>query len=265
MKLKYELIDANNINLATSIQHTIFPDECAYVHYKYSIDTNYKRNMYYIIRWNEIPVGIIGLYTNEEIDEESIWLGWFGILPELRSRGFGRQSILDIIEKAKTFNKKYFRLYTDDDGDSAARPLYRSVMQICEQYKNVNDYNYEGNCYIYSYSLCSEKVKPWNDKFINLKEDIEEEQIGNNEWKDKYKILILSNPNDEEFIENLHIATSFREDGHLVEISCKDYDEKLEKKFDVIIKRNENEKKEEKLPYAEYKKKIYQYIEWRKK
>lgn len=43
MKLKYELIDDNNINLATSIQHTIFPDECAYQHYKYSIDTNYKR------------------------------------------------------------------------------------------------------------------------------------------------------------------------------------------------------------------------------
>jgi len=26
MKLEYELIDENNINLATSIQHTIFPD-----------------------------------------------------------------------------------------------------------------------------------------------------------------------------------------------------------------------------------------------
>lgn len=24
-----------------SIQHTIFPNECAYVHYKYAIDTNY--------------------------------------------------------------------------------------------------------------------------------------------------------------------------------------------------------------------------------
>lgn len=32
MKLEYELIDEGNINLATSIQHTIFSDECAYVH-----------------------------------------------------------------------------------------------------------------------------------------------------------------------------------------------------------------------------------------
>ncbi len=34
MKLEYELINNDNIELATSIQHTIFPDECAYLHYK---------------------------------------------------------------------------------------------------------------------------------------------------------------------------------------------------------------------------------------
>jgi len=238
MKLEYELINENNINLATSIQHTIFPKECAYEHYKYSIDTNYKSNMYYIIRLNKIPVGVIGLYINDEIDEESIWLGWFGILPEFRSKGIGRKSILDIIEKAKKFKRKYFRLYTNDAGDSTARPLYRSVMHICEKYNNINDYNYNGNCYIYSYSLSSEKVKPWNDRFINLKQDIKEEQAGNNKWKDKYKILILSNPNNEEFIEDLYIATSFREDGHLVSVLWIDYDEKLDSKYDVIIRRN---------------------------
>ena len=32
MELEYELITDNNINLATSIQHTIFPKECAYFH-----------------------------------------------------------------------------------------------------------------------------------------------------------------------------------------------------------------------------------------
>ncbi len=38
MKLEYELINNDNIELATSIQHTIFPDECAYLHYKYVAD-----------------------------------------------------------------------------------------------------------------------------------------------------------------------------------------------------------------------------------
>lgn len=182
MKLEYELINENNINLATSIQYTIFPDECAYFHYKESIDKNNTYNWYYIIKHNGIPVGITGLYIMDDIDKESIWLGWFGILPEYRSKGFGRQSLLDIIEKAKKFNKKYFRLYTNDDGTSTARPLYRSVMQICENYNNANDYNYNGNCYIYSYGLCDEDVKPWNNRFMNLKKDIEAERKGNLLW-----------------------------------------------------------------------------------
>lgn len=238
MKLEYELIDEDNINLATSIQHTIFPDECAYVHYKYAIDTNYKRNKYFIIKWNAIPVGVIGLYMDAEIDNESIWLGWFGILPEFRSKGIGRKSILDMIEKAKEYNKKYFRLYTNDKGDSTARSLYRSVMQLYENYNNPNDYNYDGNCLIYSYSLCDEKVSLWNDKFLNLKEDIQDEKQGNNLWNDKYKILILSNQSNDEFIEDIYLATSFREDGHIVKMAWVDYDENLDDKFHIIIRRN---------------------------
>lgn len=233
MELEYEIIDESNINLATSIQHTIFPDECAYIHYKYAIDTNYATNIYYIIKWNKIPVGVIGLYS--ENDEESIWLGWFGVLPEFRSKGIGRKSILDMIEKAKKSDKKYFRLYTNDDGNSPARPLYRSVMQICEKYNNENDYNYNGNCLIYSYSLINEEVKPWNNRFMNLKEDIEEEQIGNSDWKNKYRILILSNSNNKEFMKDIHIANTFRENGHLVSMLSVDYDKKLQKKFDIVI------------------------------
>ncbi len=238
MKLEYELIDNDNINLATSIQHTIFPNECAYLHYKYAIDTNYERNKYFIIKYNETPVGVIGLYMNDEIDNESIWLGWFGILPEFRSKGIGRKSILDMIDEAKKYNKKYFRLYTNDKGDSTARPLYRSVMQTYENYTNINDYNYNGNCLVYSYSLCNEKVSLWNNRFLNLKEDIQDEQQGNNVWKDKYKILILSNPKNTEFIEDTYLATTFREDGHLVTMLWVDYDENLDEKFDIIIRRN---------------------------
>lgn len=92
MRLEYELIDNNNINLATSIQYTIFPDECAYLHYKYSIDTNYETEIYYIAKHNNIPVGITGLYFYNELDSESIWLGWFGVLPEFRSKGIRKTS-----------------------------------------------------------------------------------------------------------------------------------------------------------------------------
>lgn len=56
--------------------------------------------------------------------------------------------------------------------------------------------------------------------------------------KDKYKILVLSNPNNEEYIEDLYVAESFREEGHLVDILWIDYDEKLDSKYDIIIRRN---------------------------
>lgn len=56
--------------------------------------------------------------------------------------------------------------------------------------------------------------------------------------EDKYKILVLSNPNNEEYIEDLYVAMSFREDGHLVDLLWIDYDEKLDSNYDVIIRRN---------------------------
>ena len=48
MKLEYELITEENINLATSIQHTIFEEECAYIHYKFAIE-HIIRRIYFIL------------------------------------------------------------------------------------------------------------------------------------------------------------------------------------------------------------------------
>ena len=56
--------------------------------------------------------------------------------------------------------------------------------------------------------------------------------------ENKYKILILSNPNNYEYIEDKYIANAFKEDGHLVDLLWVDYDEKLDAKYDVIIRRN---------------------------
>lgn len=56
--------------------------------------------------------------------------------------------------------------------------------------------------------------------------------------KNKYHILILSNPKNEEFIEDKYIANAFKEDGHIVKMAWVDYDENLDDKFDIIIRRN---------------------------
>lgn len=75
-------------------------------------------------------------------------------------------------------------------------------------------------------------------------------QVNDEKKREKYNILILSNPENEEFIEDEYIANSFREDGHLVTILWVNYDEKLDEKFDIIIRRNTwVEKEEEKMKY----------------
>lgn len=56
--------------------------------------------------------------------------------------------------------------------------------------------------------------------------------------ENKYKILILTNPSNYEYIEDVYIADAFKEDGHLVELAWVDYDEKLDNKYDIIIRRN---------------------------
>lgn len=124
-------------------------------------------------------------------------------------------------------------------------------MQLYENYNNQNNYNYDGNCLIYS--LCDEKVSLQNNKLLNLKKDIKDKKQGNSLWEDKYKILILSNQSNNESIEDIYLATSFREDGHIVEMVWVDYNENLDDKFDIIIRRNTWVKDEKETNYYRLK------------
>lgn len=56
--------------------------------------------------------------------------------------------------------------------------------------------------------------------------------------KNNYKILILSNPDNHELIDDINIAKSFKNDGNKVDIKWIDYDESLDKYYDIIIRRN---------------------------
>lgn len=182
--LKYVEITENNIDYATKIQMKIFPNESAYEHYKYAIECNLEYMKYYLVYRSDAVVGITGIYSNEDLNEtNSIWLGWFGVLENYRSKGLGKQILLDTIEMAKNLlNKypiKYFRLYTSERDDKLAQPLYEKVMDIKEYYDNDNDINYDGTCLIYSKSLDKSKAKYWNNKFLNLKGIVAEQEIGN--------------------------------------------------------------------------------------
>lgn len=187
---KYIQITNQNLEFATNIQMKIFPNESAYEHYKFAIKNNLDYEKYYLVYKNDDVIGITGLYSNDDFDEtKSIWLGWFGVLKEFRKKGYGQQILKDTINMAKELAKKYpikyFRLYTSERDDSIAQPLYCKIMDIKEYYNNPNDVNYDNTCVIFSKSLFETPVTYWDNKFLNLKEIIAAQELGNREMQNK--------------------------------------------------------------------------------
>lgn len=186
----YVEITSENLLLATEIQLRIFPEDCAYLHYKSAIDRNSELEKYYLVYSNNEIIGITGLYSNEDIYEtRSIWLGWFGILPQYRRNGYGERILFDTIEMAKNLCKefaypiKYFRLYTSERENKEAQFLYQKVMDLSEYYINEQDINYDNHCVIFSKNLFEDtdcSIEPWDNKFLDLK-GIEETQSEGNE------------------------------------------------------------------------------------
>lgn len=190
--MKYVEITNENIIFATKIQMKIFPNESAYEHYKYTVRANSEYEKYYLVYDKNSVIGITGLYSNEDITKtNSIWLGWFGVLEEYRNKGYGRKILLDTIEMAKKLSIKYpikyIRLYTSFRDDKLAQPLYEKVMDIKEYYKNTNDINYNNTCLIYTKSLGNYKIEKWNNRFLNLKGIIKNQEIGNEKFNVKDK------------------------------------------------------------------------------
>lgn len=181
MKLNYVPIAKDNIDLAAKIQQEIFPEESAYEHYKWTIEQNCIYQKYYLVYDENKIIGITGHYTNEPLEEtNSLWLGWYGVLAKKRNQGYGTKILKDTIEFAKQLSNKYpikyFRLYTDQKENKEALSIYDKYMDIKEMYQNPEDINYNGNCIIYSKSLTQEQVTKWDNKFLNLKLIIEEQE-----------------------------------------------------------------------------------------
>ncbi len=180
--MEYIRINRENLMDACKIQLNLFPNSSAYFHYINQLDKD-ENNAYYLVKDKDKYIGITGVYTEGSIETtDSLWLGWFGVLPKYRSRGYGRKILEDTINHAKELAKKYpnikfFRLYTSERDNATAQALYRSVMEYIEYYNNTDDINYDGTCLIYTISFYGDEIVPWNNKNIHLKEcEIEEKE-----------------------------------------------------------------------------------------
>lgn len=172
-KLTFKEINKDNIKIAAKLQYEIFPNSNAYLVYKSQIKSE-RKDLYigYIAYMEDKPIGVTGIYEIPEYSD-TVWLSWFGIKKEYRKLGYGKQIFDYTIEIAKSYHKKYLRLYTFEIWNNEAQKFYKRNMDLEENYYNDKEEEelFEGKPKIFSISLCNEKVEPWNNKYINISED----------------------------------------------------------------------------------------------
>lgn len=167
-QIKYFKVNKDNFEIAYDIQKQIWKDEPDYENFKNKSQSNDISNISWIILYNNEPIGISGVYT-EDFDKETIWLDWYGVLPKYRNKGFGKKILLDTIDYCKKLNKyEYLRLDTTYWEERPAIYLYDSVMTFKEKY-TVEDIDFSHNWWIYTYSL-NGKQEFWNNRYIGLSE-----------------------------------------------------------------------------------------------
>lgn len=169
MNLKYEEVTYDNLELAVSIQNTIFPDENGRDNYIEGITNDpYRKEMInYIVYGKNIPIGVAGLYSYNEYQYDA-WLSWFGVLSQFRNNGYGSKIFDFFTTLAKEKGYTSIRVYTDDEFDSAIK-LYRKNGMIKEYYNNELESDEINNgTIIFSKSLTVESVEKWNNKFLGL-------------------------------------------------------------------------------------------------
>lgn len=163
--LKYIKVNRNNKEIAFDIQKTIWKDNPDYNNFIDKSENSKEDYISFIVYKNNSPIGITGVYV-EDIDKTTIWLDWYGILPEYRNKGYGRTVLLDTIKYCKNLNKfEYFRIETNFWEGRPAISLYDDVMHYKE------NYTIEGhtNCLIYTYSFNGIK-NLWDNKYLGLNE-----------------------------------------------------------------------------------------------
>ena len=132
------------------IQATIFPNEISPDQVDSGIETNNPQN--FIAYHNEKPVGIVGFYTLENLPNH-VLLNWYGVLPNERRQGYGRQILSLAIEKAKVLyqNVDYLTYYTSKSHNKEAIILYNNIGFTTKDYIAFQD-NYPVHLYtIYHY------------------------------------------------------------------------------------------------------------------
>ena len=170
------LITADNMEFALSVQHGIFPKFDARHNYEDAVSGNTDKNLkYYLLYSGADCVGISGYYVTKE-DKESGWLGWFGILPEFRRKGYGTQALNMFFDECRENGLTHARLYTDLSDNYKTIQFYFANDMVGELYSNPNDDTLGIGVLVFSKSLKgADSFKLWGNKNLHLHEQLKKQ------------------------------------------------------------------------------------------
>ncbi|MCR5096910.1 MAG: GNAT family N-acetyltransferase [Erysipelotrichaceae bacterium] len=175
-----ERITENNLEYAVIIQNELFPSENGRANFEESIKSDLDYS-YYLLYEDGNCVGIIGLYNFGE-DQDSAWLGWFGIRKEYRRRKLGSKALKAFEGMAIAKGYRFTRLYTDATDNDGPIAFYKANGYIAETYENPDDpASIKYKMLIFSKSLSSEELLPWNNRNIHLSEQIAKQEKYNSQ------------------------------------------------------------------------------------
>jgi ribosomal protein S18 acetylase RimI-like enzyme len=185
LELTYVEVDKGNVEQAIKVQNDIFPrpEEDATLNFLSSVDIKLFEDIsklklicdkcvYYLVYNGKKPVAITGLYTLKNYSNDA-WLGWFGVLPEERAKGYATRILQEMKRRVKEeWGKDYFRLHTDTGDNATACKLYEKLGFKYEKYTaEASDDDVTDNA-IYSIATGNEtKDLLWGNKLINIKHE----------------------------------------------------------------------------------------------
>lgn len=127
-----EIKDEAGIAKVKEIFFDIFPEERprgdeAFDCYRESLQPEMwpgERLTYYLVRGEDGEiVGLTGIYS---CIANTAWLGWYGVVPSKRKRGYGHAILNATLGEMRCMGYKFARLYTEPDVNADAQPVYKS-------------------------------------------------------------------------------------------------------------------------------------------
>ncbi|WP_286336626.1 GNAT family N-acetyltransferase [Hydrogenimonas cancrithermarum] len=130
------------------------------------LETNDIRTLHYWVARENISakiIGLTGIYTEVEDDQEDCWLGWFCIDDPYRGKSFGEKLLEFSIELAQDMNKKTLYIYTYDiKKHSRAIKMYKAYGFVEHE---VQERKYKRDLYFKKKVKKVKKIKSYNDFF----------------------------------------------------------------------------------------------------